>query len=162
MTLFLDVLQVLPVGILICENTTVLFINKQFDVLIHNSAGLTPENSFTRFKSLISTYNRLPEFKINVNDKFLLVQQLHSVENRIIYIITDITVINKLNAAEIEEKFKDKIMQLFMHEFKTPLNWLNGILSSIISSESTKHLLKMAKHATNILNLYIDDSILQQ
>jgi osomolarity two-component system sensor histidine kinase TcsA len=71
--------------------------------------------------------------------------------------MTDISAIHQLTVTELEDKFNYKVLNLFMHEFKTPLNWLNGVLSSIIPSDTTQNLLKMAKHATNILNLYIDD-----
>ena len=153
----MDVLQLLPVGILICQGETIHFINEQFYHLINNDVRHSPETTLSKFKSIISNYSASAEFKIELNDKHFLIQQLHSIDHRSIYVVTDISVIHKLTVTELEDKFNCKVLNLFMHEFKTPLNWLNGVLSSIIPNEATQNLLEMAKHATDILNLYIDD-----
>ena len=153
----MDVLQLLPVGILICQGDSVHFINDQFYNLINNDIKYSPETTLFKFRSLIADYSHSSDFKFELNDKYFLVQQLHSTDKRSIYVVVDISAIHKLTVIELEDKFNSKVMNLFMHEFKTPLNWLNGVLSSIIPSDTTQNLLKMAKHATDMLNLYIDD-----
>ena len=158
MAILLDILQIMPVGILITENKNVMYVNQNFKKLL-NIENIADESLLDSVAKLIgaNTESSAEELNITIDDKQLLVK-IKSIDTaKQMYVITDITLCKKLNMKEIESNLKGKLIHLFLHEFKTPLHWLNGILSSIISNESTKQLLKMAKHAINLLNLYIDD-----
>jgi len=75
------------------------------------------------------------------------------------YVVTDITKIEILNLKDMQNQHKKKLLLSFTHEFRTPLQWLSGSLSAISVDPEQMDLLKMAKHATNMLMLYMDDMI---
>jgi signal transduction histidine kinase len=149
----MDVLEALPVGVLICENDTLLYYNPLLKSLL-DIENTDDCNLLSKFHLLIpKSLKNLEQMEIKANDKYLLANIKSIGLLKYLYVVTDITSYKKLH----REQVRSRVLRLFMHEFKTPLNWLNGILSSIVPTKISKPLLKMAKHATNLLNLYIDD-----
>jgi signal transduction histidine kinase len=158
MEVFEETLQILPVGILIYEGSTVICINKEFKLLLGSNQD-TDSIIIDNFHHLfISKINNTDEAEITFNSKLLMVLT-KKVSSRIMYVVTDISAIQKLSLKEVQEQFKEKLMLSFIHEFKTPLHWLSGALTSIAPDIDNTKTLQMARHATSMLQFYIDDML---
>jgi osomolarity two-component system sensor histidine kinase TcsA len=158
MEVFEETLQILPVGILIYEENTVVCINKEFKALLGNIQD-TDAVIIDNFHHLFtSKAHNTDEVEITFNSKLLMVLT-KKVSSRIMYVVTDISAIQKLSLKEVQEQFKEKLMLSFIHEFKTPLNWLSGSLRSIMPDIDNTKTIQMARHATSMLQFYIDDML---
>ena len=157
---FLIILSSQPVGICICEGDITLYINKQFK-LFFGDPGDIDERIVTNLKNIMLERKiEGGEFKVFFGNKDLLIQASKISDTQDMYVATDITKIEQLNIMELKNQHKKKLLLSFTHEFRTPLQWLNGSLSSIVVSTSDQaELLKTAKHATNMLTFYMEDMI---
>jgi len=152
-----EIFAILPVGILVYEGKDLLFVNSKFKDIFQKK-GDNEENAINHFMQELNNNTTKSNARISYNQKTLLVA-VKLIESYSIYCITDITVVNMLNIKEIQDEFKGKLILAFTHEFRTPLNWLAGSISSIDATNENRETILMASHAIDLLSFYINNMI---
>jgi len=146
----------LPVGILVYEKESILLVNTKFKDLFQNQ-GESEEATIINFREELKQHTADDTRLYHKGRTLLVLYKL--LGDFTIYSITDITDINNLSIKESQDKFKEKLMMSFAHEFRTPLNWLAGTITSLDITGTNKDAIRMAVHAIDLLDFYINDMI---